>query len=300
MSEIEEWSKRHGDSLLLGLPIQMAKASEAVYALCMLASQDKLLAEESNRPSHETWICFYRNHRRVRTVFFDSFFPALTAREEQVDVRDALKERVFQRLERKEATSIADLESLLDSEFSKCVESERGLSEILAIPEVLFFFRIALPCWYQYGRTPGQLFRNSLRGCKESILKLLNLDPRIQEEPKIRHTLFEMQRSETYKKKVSRAVTGSLYRPPSEAQVKILLAGLIDRYQQILTRTMPKSGLPIDVPKLGEQSLRDLFDAVAQDKGLEMEEDIPDSPEAFYKAIYRNRKTWPSSLNDLM
>jgi len=51
--------------------------------------------------------------------------------------------------------------------------------------------------------------------------------------------------------------------------------------------------------QLKESDIRELFDAIAKDKGQgDFDADIPDSQETFAKAIQRERHNWGNALNN--
>lgn len=113
--------------------------------------------------------------------------------------------------------------------------------------------------------------------------------------------MYELQRRTELSSRVSKAMAGTLESPLKPAQVKVLLAALIDRIYGEMERKLSDlraalPALPLPSMELEEPDIRALFDAVAQDNGLEMDADIPESPEAFYKAIYRARKFWSGPL----
>lgn len=306
MLAVEKWAEERGGLLLMAMPIEVASAADAVYEMCSKARNNELIVGDRGRPSLEDWIHLYRNHRQVSTVVVDSFGAVLFARAEEVE------SLIDNFAPVSEGTSLGALKEQFSDVFSVIESGLRdnlgddspppeNFLEILSTPEVLFYFRVTMPCWIVNGKSPCGLLRLALRGDEDSLLRLWNLDPWILEDPRLRRQLYELQRKPELASRVSKAMAGKLESPLKPAQVKVLLAGLIDRiYGELECKlSILRTQYPaFPLPSLGleEPDIRALFDAVARDNGLEMDEDIPESPEAFYKAIYRARKFWSGPL----
>ncbi|WP_319409500.1 hypothetical protein [uncultured Desulfosarcina sp.] len=150
--------------------------------------------------------------------------------------------------------------------------------------ELVFVFFVALPCLVLYRTAPSMLLRAARAGSIEEIVKLARLDSSIIFDKKISEHVHQL-RTRNYNE--YQRIMNALVLPPkpqvNSQRIKMILSGLISyRSEGIGTR-------------LTEPEIRDLFDSIAHDssKGeIEIDTDLPESPEAFSQAILRERKIW--------
>ena len=152
--------------------------------------------------------------------------------------------------------------------------------------ELGFFFLVFAPCLLLYQTTPAQLFNNAQLGDVDAIIKLLRIDPLLLHEHSIGCRIQEIRLKPSindYERILDAA------RKPLNITRKKIKASFA-----ALTSSQSKA---INQP-LTEPQLRDLCDKVAQDAdGNSIDTDLPESPEAFAKAIQRNKPQWDHLLH---
>lgn len=178
---------------------------------------------------------------------------------------------------------------------------EPDVEELLKLPDALFMFRASIPCEVLWQQPVIRMFWNARRGDALSIGRMTALDPLLLMEPKIRaHRQEIIKEGGARHRLLVRGEQELETMDLSRSRVKVLLAGLIsrasrafDREMKNLARLVPGIVIPGRM-NLREPDIRELFNAVADDtKGLLQDDDLPQSPEAFSKAIQRARKFWP-------
>lgn len=154
-------------------------------------------------------------------------------------------------------------------------------------PEIIFFYRVVVPCWFFHQKPPGILLRKARSGNIDALDKLLRIDSSLIHEPRIAD-IFHKSRWRKNNRTYS-VITSALSKAPIKTitpkSVKCYVAGLVSAASQLFNA------------KLTEPEIRQLFDAVQMDSGgPEIDPDLPESPEAFAKAIQRERKIWLNSF----
>jgi len=169
------------------------------------------------------------------------------------------------------------MEGTIDEELNE------KLREALNETEINFYFRVWIPCWFLYGEYPPGLLRRARLGDVKAIERLLRLDTRVLNDTKIGE--FFHQAKEKGKKRTVERITEALRKGPKSKidlrKVKCSIGGLISLISIFFRR------------RLTEPEIRKLFHAVARDMGKgNIDRDLPQSPEAFAKAILRERNFW--------
>lgn len=186
-------------------------------------------------------------------------------------------------------------ESFLDlkRDFDKTPPIPAAKEEFLnmfseGVLEGSFFLLVIAPCWLLYRTTPTRLYRKARLGDTDALEKLLRLDPLMLHDP----TIGKQIQAFRFKNKnnvYQTLLEAPLKRPKGKftrKKMKYAIAGLISALATSLKF------------ELEEPDIRALFDAVAKDsEGKSIDTDIADSPEAFSKAIRRDRIYWLKMLN---
>jgi predicted hydrocarbon binding protein len=106
-------------------------------------------------------------------------------------------------------------------------------------------------------------------------------------DKKISEFIHRARKNKILDEKLRSAISKGINEKVTKKKMKMNVAGLISYV------TM-RSG-----NKFKESEIRELFDAIAKDKGeCDIDTDIPDSPESFAKAIQRERRNWGNALNN--
>lgn len=149
-------------------------------------------------------------------------------------------------------------------------------------PEVRFFMRVSFPCWIEFGQTAAQLIRKARQGDLKAIEAILRLDKGALEDRRIRQYLYSAHSSNrTRFDDIAKAIREPITKNVTIGRVKMSLAGCISAISHALKQP------------LTEPEIRALFDAVVADSGMgAIDNDLPESPEAFSQAILRYRRFW--------
>lgn len=153
--------------------------------------------------------------------------------------------------------------------------------------QFIFFTKIFMPCVLIYRTTPFILLRSSFDGDIESLRKLLTLDNNLQRVPEVMSIWEEESRftnSPRYQSLV-KALSESVVSKITIKNIKITFATLIEHSFKLASSPISRT------------TIRELFDSYAIDCNNEMiDTDLPESEEAFSRAINRENKRWKESL----
>jgi hypothetical protein len=155
-------------------------------------------------------------------------------------------------------------------------------AKITSTDESSFVYRVFIPCWYFYGKTPSQLLRKARQGDLKSLESLVRLDSSVIFEKKISSILHQLRNQAPHK---HREIMECIFKRPksrmTKQKIKCFLAGMI----WIISKSI---NLPLTEPEI-----RELFDAIAQDKGQGLiDVDLPEEPHALYMAMQREMKSF--------
>lgn len=153
----------------------------------------------------------------------------------------------------------------------------------LFTPEGLFFLKVVFPCWILYAEHHSYLLRKARQGDIESLEKILRLDKTLTGDRLINRQLMESISADPFKfDRITKAIASKPKEQSTLPRIKIFLAGFISVLSEFFGH------------KFTAPEIQSLFDAVAIDYGYDelRDPDLPDSPEAFSKAIQRERTFW--------
>ncbi len=154
--------------------------------------------------------------------------------------------------------------------------------------ELDFIFMIAMPCWLFYKQLPATLYNKATEGDIDAIHQLLRLDPSTLHDPAIGKQIqivrFDCKRESEYPK-LLKAPLQPIKLKLTNRTIKDMLAGFISVLAESLEHPLTST------------EIRDLFDAVSRDSHKQdIDTSLPDSQEAYSKAIQRNRTDWKNLL----
>lgn len=150
--------------------------------------------------------------------------------------------------------------------------------------EFLFLMKIVLPMWLLSGKNSILLYREATQGDLQALDDLLRLDKMQIKNPRINKWIY-FYTSTKNKHKLTFLLDAIAGRPRARItlrRVKYLLAGYISVSSELFGH------------RLTAPEIQSLFDAVAFDYGVDAlrDPDLPESPEAFSKAVQREREFW--------
>lgn len=326
MLELERW----GVDKPIPLVIFAHMAATSADALCegCQRARDGAYAGAKGMADVRTWYKLYRRHRRVMEVASENAFGLEVAGESTgTAVEMAAKIMLLGRIGLAEAgTECAKLgpaeqaEALKEGmgevgrmyrshleeiqvEIREQAGGSRRVESLLEIPEVVFFLRVGLPCWLEYGMPVARLLREARsKPESEAAEKLLRLDKAALEDSRIRgrYCRAAADGRTGVVERLNAALAGGPLRPVSRRKIKVALGSLVWKVFAQLDEKVKGAmdglgitgwkGIRLTVPEV-----RSLFDAVARDYRGELRDmDLPESDEALYMAVRREVGFWPN------
>lgn len=310
MLAIEKWAEDKPFLIALFAP-QLAVSARDMHKAFRHIRERRVLNHQYPLPVLPAWFVIYRSHRKPLGLMrkFISNFSKFGA--EGVDFGDAILEGIrLVRTGKLQASEIVpnaedfhqilpQLQSTLSASFQ---DIEDDLSDTPPEPsaktaalklftdmelESSFHMLVLVPCWLLYREHPTRLYRKARLGDVDAIEKLLRLDPLLLHDPSIGKAI-QAFRFANKTLAYENLIEASLKQPKARItrkKMKYATAGLISGLSSIIQAA------------LTEPQIRALFDAIAQDAdGSSIDTDLADSPEAFAKAINRDRAFWLKTL----
>jgi hypothetical protein len=291
LSKLNEWAKDKPYFLVM-MAQQLAGGTETCFKVLKLVKAGERIEVLSCVPDVREWLKLYRNHRRI-LLSAVKMLKGLggMAREGALVVERTL---FIPKNERRKILSEAEkkFDRVRDQQEAEINLAERGMTdqdfakkmlEALKEPEIAFFFRVLIPCWFLYRANAQVLFKKARFGDREALENLLRLDPSVVSEPRIAEILHQAR--VRGKKGTFQSLAEALNRGPKG---KVTLRKVMYRFAGLISLMSILVG-----HRLNEREVYNLFDAVAEDKGSEdLSECLCVSPQTFKKAIERERKFW--------
>jgi hypothetical protein len=322
---LDEWAEGRPRFLSI-FAHHVALSFDSCWKVCELAAHNERIDGDRALVPTGQWIGFYKNHRRVSDKLEHLFRADWLASELSASERDLeeielwwtrlqslsgedrrkkiawdlyqrFQQRALAMWERNYQYHIAGIEAQLRSPVWN-----RGLAEKrFSCPEVLFFFRVAVPCWLEYGTAPVVLFREARKGKIDALTRLVSLDPYCIEDDLIRAAVFHARIVGTDKdrKALDRAFAYEGRKAIKRSRLKVHFASLVykafaefDAVLRELDRKFPF--FKHARVKLNAPDVQRLFDAAAKDMhGTEIDPDFAETtPHAFYTMIKRDLGFW--------
>jgi len=304
------------------IAMQLAVGAEYAFECAAQAKRQEGFIYKLNQASLNEWLSLYKNHRRIFNLFKTTFIDSLGLMEAasnftdtlsdglreikkydneniideynkldepeklqlQRDLQEGLKE-TNEKIEKIYNLQLQDIQADINNEID--VGLENRIKKNIDKPEIRFLFQVFLPCFLLYKHYPIRMLREARKGNIEYIEKLIRLDDFIRHDKKISDYLFSKRDNKIIKERIASAISTGINEKVTKKKMKMNLAGLISFFSTIIGN------------QLNEREIRDLFDAIAKDKGEdEIDIDLPPSHETFYKAIQRERQSWANALNN--
>jgi hypothetical protein len=155
----------------------------------------------------------------------------------------------------------------LDAELAGTEIRDESVRKMLRAVEGQFFLRVWMPCFLLYRAYPPQLLHAAYLGNARALEKLLTLDKRLLQEPRIAR-LMQRWADEGQDWNLARVARGIESRPKAVKRKKVTyaLAGLISAAYGLI-------GEKPDAPQVG--AVFDLLARRAAKDGVRVDEDIP-------------------------
>jgi len=306
-SSVETWAEGKGPVVAI-IAAQIARGGEDVYDWLLHEEKGRGLALPVRVGDVDEWLKLYRQHRRVQRVWNSVLGPIIFGDSEAGEAVNAFFEglRELQRTPveelRKELENLTGQDkkelgklyvALEDAVKSAIAEDPAGGAEIDAVPddvareavgtaEVLFTFMVSARCWYECGEAPVKVLRRARLGELAALETILRVDKSVVRDKRVAEQIHDAALTNRARfERIGNAFRGGLTAKANRRKVNGMLAGLISKVSELCGQ------------RLQEPEIRALFDAVARDRGRGLIcKELPESPEAFQKAIQRERRFW--------
>lgn len=299
--------------MLVALPaVAIARAGEDIYEWLLHQERGRRVTLPVRVGDVDEWLKLYRQHRRVLQVWNSVVGPIMFGDPEAGEALNVFLEGLRE-LRRTPVEEIRkELENLTPEdrkELGKLItavgEDMQGAigedlvrdADVDAVPdgvareaigraEVLFTVMVSLRCWYECGEAPVKVLRRARQGDLDALETILRVDKAVVRDKQIAQQIHEAAVSNPARfERIANAFRGGLTAKANRRKVNCMLAGLISNVSEFCGE------------RLEGREIRALFDAVARDTGRgRVCEDLPESREAFQKAIQRERRFWDLRL----
>ena len=294
MLKIKEWAEnkpKHIALIAQHSVILIETAFKLLYAIKKNAPFIQLLDEI---PPYNKWLNYYRNHYLIKQYFdntflnSDKFFSLFTNYLNTFPEKPTLNTKNTDEKNLKEVyqagLDVIEAEiKAIKPEYSP--EQGKGFLQ----PEFIFLLKVFIPCVFQFREHPTKLYRCARLGDLDALDNLLRIDKAILCDPQISRHIYRasLEKNRANFERLAKAVEGSLSGRLNPQRTKFILAGFLSVFSEKLGH------------RLSAPDIQALFNAVAADmgRGEMIDTDLPDSPEAFSRAVNRERPFWQKSLN---
>jgi len=306
--------------------LQTAVSAESCYQMCHFARERAWFRLAGGLVDVSRWRRFYRS-----TEVFDLSFAAPlavgTTDKQEVSAFRREMAKMLRELRSPSKDIRAQLRGLtrddlaqglqfwrdLETEFfvdyradlDGAMELPPDFGNAAATPESLFFYMVAMPCWFEYGEPIGSLYGRVLDGDFDALCCLLRLDKFAFRLPEVR-ACYEaiLQGGDSHRATLLLKAQEESPSPRlTERDVYLRVSGLlydtlneIDQGLKPLREAMDHAGVKrIHWPyaRLSYNQILALFDAVLEDRKRGDDAHLTaESPEAFKQALHRKRDFW--------
>lgn len=277
--------------------------ADSVYELMMALRHNPDFRSAFRIQNAQEWLAFYRRHRHLeRSVLRDHWsncgatfssknlmgaFETYgdTGRLPPIDLPPERLAAEWGSFMQELSDQIwGSLEDHVVDQEKKSYEERLEECRRLSSPETLFLLRVSLPCWLEYGVSPGLLLRTARHGDINAIDHILRLDELTLQDPRIVLHISEARRNPAKGrfKRIHAAIGDFPARKLTPKNTKECMAALIS----VLCENV---GFSVTGP-----DIRRLYDAIAQDlKDSRIDVDFAgEEPDSFSRAIRRHRSFW--------
>ncbi len=297
MHEIEKWAKEKPLNVVT-IAHQCVSSAETLYEILNFSKLSNLPEFFPNYPSISEWLTLYRSHKKNQAILFshiqhvNDFGKTLYQISKNLNSRTLEKnperQKPFTKKQKNEAIehfykiSLTDIvtENLDDQNLHESTEAKK----IRSSPVLLFDLKVLLPSLLLYREHPTMLYRKARLGDIGAIDNLLRIDKAIICDKRISKIIFNASAKvdkSTFDRLVN-ALHGTPVNKISMQRYKVFVSGFLSVFSELLGH------------RLSAPEIQELFNAYAIDKQIDdlIDPDLQDSPEAFSKAIQRERVLW--------
>lgn len=212
MLALNEWAQNKPIGLTV-VAEQSALGTEELYKWLKSIKVEELMGDDIDVPPLKEWLSLYRRHRHLEEVLIEIFRSLGGIGEYWANLVESIFElrryirkigwenfkreceqitpdeysgilregqRQAEKLQRLHSEDIqCDIEGKINEDF------DQRLREVVKKGEMLFFLKVWMPCFFQYGEFPGRLLRKPRLGDIDVLEKILRVDTSVIGDPRI-------------------------------------------------------------------------------------------------------------------
>jgi hypothetical protein len=317
LSNLENWIQGKNPSLCL-FAIEIVSGIEHIYSVCQAANQINLNERVKDRAFVQRWNSFYIHSAGFygcawrlmlekispkNAEFIDSVIDAEKCKD--VLLNDWIKEtqgmsniEIFDYCKEQTAT--------MDFQLKEYIQELRNKQpkEIAFVPKtheedeiLLFFFKVWLPCWLEYGNYLPSIMTKAVNGDYQALENLLRIDHWILEHDDIRYQWQKkMVENPLLSEDWHRAIKNKPLQNITMTHLKYLFGALIyqvfNRIDEAVQKVNAQFNLPKPKSRISAEKIYQLFTAYSQDVLGEASDPDLDSPGTFRTGVSRNKDFW--------
>ena len=305
MHRTEKWTKDKPP--LLGImALQYVSSAEALFTILKSFQKGDYLEELKTTISAEEWISFYTQSRHIKNYIIETFkgfgglasfgaeiFEMLSviedgdAKNELNSLTPAEEIKINEFWQHIMQSNLNDIQSDIDGAMDQHLEEK--LRSSFKDPEMVFFVRIFLPCWFIYRENHTKLFRKARNGNLDALDKLLRIDKKLIFDNRIKELYIRSENS--FNKAVYRTINDALSK---RVKPKITLRKVKDRIAGFIAYYSELFGYQLTAPEI-QKLFNDLVEDFDKSEFID-DEDLPQTPQSYSKVIQRQKKSIKPSL----
>lgn len=173
----------------------------------------------------------------------------------------------------------SESERIMNDDFAYIskIDANNSLSKV----EYLFLISVIMPCLVIYGELPSSLIRKARTGDISALEKIIQIDNSSIHDAGISKFMHNLSLTNKIKYNSLCRLLLKNNRNVSKKTIKM-------NFSAILSQVSKLYGRALNISPLTSEQIRSKFDDNARKQGLGLIDiDLPDSPEAFYKQMYR-------------
>lgn len=170
-------------------------------------------------------------------------------------------------------------ERIITDDFA-CISKNDAINSLSKL-EYLFLISVIMPCLIIYGELPSFLIRKARLGDISALEKIIQIDNSSIYDVKISKLMHKLSLTNKIKYNSICRLLLKNNRNLSKKKIKMNFAAILSQVSKLYGRAL-------NISPLTSEQIRSKFDDNARKQGLGLIDiDLPDSPEAFYKQMYR-------------
>lgn len=259
----------------------------------------------SGIPDLKSWLRLYKKSKHITFTILEEFcnyysdcecflslihFHLFLSQNEQIDLLNAeiIKYNALSEFDKKlYMAEVRDFNKKLKSESEKIINddfsyiSREDAIKSLSKLEYLFLISVIMPCLVNYGELPTSLIRKARLGDISALEKIIKIDKSSVFDVKISKLMHKLSLT-------NKVIYNSICRLLLKNNQNVSKSKIKINFAAILSQVSKLYGRALNISPLTSEQIRARFDDNANKQGLGLIDiDLPDSPEAFYKQMYR-------------